>query len=775
MHPQPHELTVGEDGWADDVLALADRLVAAQSHRELLNIFHGYINELVPHAYVSLWVLDEQRTKRDLLLIDRFESELPITAPGFQRISSNSDFARLVQGQDVTICDLHNQINAQVVLPPSIAAERLAWLMAMPVTTRSSRGALVIGARAGKPLGVVHVPNLRTAATHVLAVMSRLQERDVTTAINQTIGSLTHYPDGRYDLEVYLTNLVKAVKADGACILGKQNTGSGVSFIASSPQSDRDKPSLISNEFLSLLTRRPVRIFSIGAREPDDDLKLYGIDVTDVLDACSWLAPSVQLDDHLLSAPFAPSAAHNDAPFDRGVVIVTRRMTKLPFLRADEDLIASTTGFVNVLTQYQSRLQTQADLLAVAKDVVNADVATVATSALLGAVNLTGAVAGLVALYQEEPRHLQVIEVFGMPQSIDSEMFDMQAPGYQRAVANSSVSVEHSPSRVLVPIAPFTEPGVVEIVVPISRDAGPIGLLVLAVSDRSWSESEHIRQRLALFADQVGIAQSEMLLAKRAARFQDRIEQIASQATASVVAISLAHEVKNAVGVLGLTLENLEPLASSLRAQSLDFRARQKLAERFEALRERGVHELVRVSQLANMVRDLTTDASLVGSATDEVVYLNDVLALWTRLLQDTADQYSVKLVASYDHALDRPKHGDGHPCKANRARLGQVIINLVSNALQASRPGTRVELTSKYVAQGPSRRFARFAVRDYGPGMTPDQIKHAFDMFFSTKPKGYGMGLPIVHKLVEAFGGTVQVTSAPNKGSTFEVSIPCQ
>ena len=65
--------------------------------------------------------------------------------------------------------------------------------------------------------------------------------------------------------------------------------------------------------------------------------------------------------------------------------------------------------------------------------------------------------------------------------------------------------------------------------------------------------------------------------------------------------------------------------------------------------------------------------------------------------------------------------------------------------------------------------------VRDNGVGIDDDEKKRIFDPFFTTRPGGFGMGLAIVHRIVELHGGMVWVESDPGRGSTFRVALPRQ
>jgi two-component system, OmpR family, sensor histidine kinase BaeS len=110
----------------------------------------------------------------------------------------------------------------------------------------------------------------------------------------------------------------------------------------------------------------------------------------------------------------------------------------------------------------------------------------------------------------------------------------------------------------------------------------------------------------------------------------------------------------------------------------------------------------------------------------------------------------------------------------ADRTRIGQVLDNLVGNALRYTPAGGRVELG--LAAVGPS---ALITVRDDGPGLTPEQAGRVFDRFYRADPSrsreagGSGLGLAITQSLVEAMDGSIEVASpGPGAGATFAVRL---
>lgn len=112
----------------------------------------------------------------------------------------------------------------------------------------------------------------------------------------------------------------------------------------------------------------------------------------------------------------------------------------------------------------------------------------------------------------------------------------------------------------------------------------------------------------------------------------------------------------------------------------------------------------------------------------------------------------------------------------ADRKRLTQVLMNLISNAIKFTPEGGKVTLSSSY---GHHQQTLRFSVQDTGLGMSADTLAHLFERFKqgndgTTKQfKGTGLGLAITKELVNLMGGSISVESAPGEGSTFVVEVP--
>lgn len=108
----------------------------------------------------------------------------------------------------------------------------------------------------------------------------------------------------------------------------------------------------------------------------------------------------------------------------------------------------------------------------------------------------------------------------------------------------------------------------------------------------------------------------------------------------------------------------------------------------------------------------------------------------------------------------------------ADRARVSQILENLVSNALKFTPPGGAVAVRVAPVEGG-----ASIEVRDTGRGIPPDEVPHVFERHWRGRDAadvgGRGIGLAVVSELVAAHGGSIFVTSEPGRGSTFTVTLP--
>ncbi|HEY1126340.1 MAG TPA: ATP-binding protein, partial [Actinomycetota bacterium] len=110
-----------------------------------------------------------------------------------------------------------------------------------------------------------------------------------------------------------------------------------------------------------------------------------------------------------------------------------------------------------------------------------------------------------------------------------------------------------------------------------------------------------------------------------------------------------------------------------------------------------------------------------------------------------------------------------GLTASGDEARLREVVMNLVLNALDASDRGGEVRVKAKQL--GPIE--IELSVEDDGAGVEPDQREEIFQPFFTTKAQGTGLGLAIVHSIVTQHRGSLRLESSAKGGAAFRIRLP--
>jgi signal transduction histidine kinase len=103
---------------------------------------------------------------------------------------------------------------------------------------------------------------------------------------------------------------------------------------------------------------------------------------------------------------------------------------------------------------------------------------------------------------------------------------------------------------------------------------------------------------------------------------------------------------------------------------------------------------------------------------------------------------------------------------------IGQVAINLLTNAIQARSLESGVTHTVLFSIDHSNSDFWIMTVRDSGQGIDKEDLEKIFDPFYTTKEKGTGLGLAVVHSIVKAHGGTITIDSSPKAGTSFSIKF---
>jgi signal transduction histidine kinase len=106
---------------------------------------------------------------------------------------------------------------------------------------------------------------------------------------------------------------------------------------------------------------------------------------------------------------------------------------------------------------------------------------------------------------------------------------------------------------------------------------------------------------------------------------------------------------------------------------------------------------------------------------------------------------------------------------RADPALLRQALLNLALNGCQAMPAGGRLTMSAKAEKD---RRIA-LAVEDTGVGIPAHELDRIFDLYFTTKPEGSGIGLSIVYRIAQLHGGEIEVQSTEGRGTSFRLMLP--
>ena len=120
------------------------------------------------------------------------------------------------------------------------------------------------------------------------------------------------------------------------------------------------------------------------------------------------------------------------------------------------------------------------------------------------------------------------------------------------------------------------------------------------------------------------------------------------------------------------------------------------------------------------------------------------------------------KVTVKHDCPRDLPE------VNADLAMLRQALLNLALNACQAMNEGGTLRISCHAVG-----RRVQIDVEDTGVGIPPENLQKIFDLYFTTKEKGSGIGLSMVYRIVQLHDGEVEVQSTPGRGTRFRLVFP--
>ncbi|MGB2661640.1 MAG: ATP-binding protein, partial [Candidatus Omnitrophota bacterium] len=136
-----------------------------------------------------------------------------------------------------------------------------------------------------------------------------------------------------------------------------------------------------------------------------------------------------------------------------------------------------------------------------------------------------------------------------------------------------------------------------------------------------------------------------------------------------------------------------------------------------------------------------------------------------TELLDETLDLLNNDFL-KHNIKLEK-KYSPLPPLKIDPLQIKQVFLNILLNAIDSMKGGGVITIEAR------ESKEITIAIADTGKGIEKEDLKRIFDPFFSKKEDGTGLGLSVVHGIIEKHGGKISVESAPDKGTCFEIALP--
>ena len=269
----------------------------------------------------------------------------------------------------------------------------------------------------------------------------------------------------------------------------------------------------------------------------------------------------------------------------------------------------------------------------------------------------------------------------------------------------------------------------------------------IAKGDLHASVAAGQRDELGLLGQRFNMmaAQLRDSTARIAALHQEELRRAEQLATVGELAAGVAHELKTPLlGISG----GLQLLGRRLDAGDLEGR---RLVE----------ETLARVGRMEDAVQRLLAYARPAPARISRLD-LNAVVERALQLLDPRARSSGVEIRRAL--AADLP------PVPVDPEQIGQVVVNLALNGIEAMDGGGRLEVATRR-ADG----SVELSVADSGPGIAAAERERVFRPFHTTKHAGTGLGLAIVRQVVERHGGTVRLTTAPSGGAQFVITLPLE
>jgi PAS domain S-box-containing protein len=289
----------------------------------------------------------------------------------------------------------------------------------------------------------------------------------------------------------------------------------------------------------------------------------------------------------------------------------------------------------------------------------------------------------------------------------------------------------------------------------IVRPDGTIGF-IRSVAQPVFSKPGAVVEYVGTIIDKTEQMRAEETLRRSEAALQEaraELAQVTRMTAMAEIAASIAHEINQPLGAIVNNANYCLPL---IGISSTEAKTREALADM--------VSDAHRASAIITRIRELTRPAATEITWLDVREVTGKVLVLVRHLL----NEHRVVVKTRFAKGLPR--------IRADRVQLQQILFNLIINAIEAM---VQVEERARVLTIQVRRdtldqeSAVLITVADTGVGLDSQAGAHLFEAFYTTKPKGMGMGLRISHSIVEGYGGRLFAKPNRGAGTTFSCVLP--
>lgn len=284
--------------------------------------------------------------------------------------------------------------------------------------------------------------------------------------------------------------------------------------------------------------------------------------------------------------------------------------------------------------------------------------------------------------------------------------------------------------------------------VPVAYQDRTLAVLALFSPEARRFRDSEIRL-LQLLANQGAIAIENARRMERLTALEASVRHTERLSLLGTLAAEMAHEIRNPITIINLLLHGIQEDPGQSEQVRQDLRLVTGKLERINQI----------VEQTLNLARSSESEFRPAN--------LNTLLEEMLLLLSYKITKERIDLSVSLDHKIPRSMMDPG--------QMQQVLLNLMINAMEAMHdtPSPRLRIRTRLGSDRTVGPCIKFVVSDNGCGIQREAMSRLYDVFYTTREKGTGLGLFIANKLIRRHRGRIQVKSIPGEGSTFTVAIP--